>query len=60
MVLEDIIGITNLDATAGIFDEETGKFLGKLSLHQVLRLVLILAGSVCNIWEFILIQTYHT
>ena len=36
MILEDIIGITNLDATAGIFDDETGKFLGMLSLCQVL------------------------
>ena len=36
MILKDIIGITNLDATAGIFDDETGKYLGMLSLHQVL------------------------
>jgi hypothetical protein len=36
MILEDIIGITNLNATAGIFNKETGKFLGKLSLRQVL------------------------
>ena len=36
MILEDIIGITNLDATAGIYDEETGNFLGTLSLCQAL------------------------
>ena len=36
MILEDIIGITNLDATAGIYDEETGTFLGTLSLRQAL------------------------
>jgi hypothetical protein len=36
MILKDIVGITNLDATAPIFDEESNKFLGNLSLHQVL------------------------
>jgi hypothetical protein len=36
MILEDIIGITNLDATAGIYDKETGNFLGTLSLRQAL------------------------
>ncbi len=36
MILEDIIGITNLNATAGIYNEETGKFLGTLSLRQAL------------------------
>ncbi len=36
MILEDIIGITNLNATAGIFDDETGKYLRMLSLRQVL------------------------
>ncbi len=23
------------------------------------QLVVILAGAVCNIWEFVLVQTYH-
>jgi hypothetical protein len=36
MLLEDIVGITNLDATAPIFEEVSNKFLGNLSLHQVL------------------------
>jgi len=36
VILEDIIGIINLDATAPIFDEESNQFLGNLSLHQVL------------------------
>ena len=36
MILEDIIGITNLDAMAGIYDEETGNFLGMLYLCQAL------------------------
>ena len=36
MILEDIIGITNLDATAPIFDEESNQFLGNVSLLQVL------------------------
>jgi len=37
MILEDIIGITNLDATAPIFDEESSnQFLGNASLRQVL------------------------
>ncbi len=36
MLLEDIVGITNLDATAPIFKEVSNKFLGYLSLHQVL------------------------
>jgi len=37
MILEDIIGITNLDATAPIFDEESSnQFLGNVSLRQVL------------------------
>ena len=45
MILEDIIGITNLDATAGIFNEKTGKFLEKLSLCQVLLRYLRLSGG---------------
>ncbi len=28
------------------------------SLPELSRLVFILAGSVCNIWEFVLVQTY--
>ncbi len=38
--------------------------IGKRKLLLVLmvilsyRLVFILAGSVCNIWEFVLVQTY--
>jgi hypothetical protein len=36
MLLEDIVGITNLDATAPIFDKESHRLLGNLSLHQVL------------------------
>ena len=36
MLLEDIVGITNLDATAPIFDEESHRLLGNLSLCQVL------------------------
>jgi len=36
MILEEIIGITNLDATAPIFDEESNQFLGNVSLRQVL------------------------
>jgi hypothetical protein len=36
MLLEDIIGITNLDATAPIFDKESHRPLGNLSLCQVL------------------------
>jgi hypothetical protein len=35
MLLEDIVGITNLDATAPIFDEESRRPLGNLSLCQV-------------------------
>jgi hypothetical protein len=35
MLLEDFVGITNLDATAPIFKEVSNKFLGNLSLHQV-------------------------
>ena len=49
MILEDIIRITNFDATAPIFDEESNKFLGNLSLHQVLLLVisgLVMATSL--------------
>jgi len=49
MILEDIIRITNLDATAPIFDEESNKFLGNLSLRQVLLLVissLVMATSL--------------
>jgi hypothetical protein len=41
MLLEDIIGITNLDATAPIFKEVSNKFLGNLSLRQVL---------LCYLW----------
>jgi hypothetical protein len=41
MLLEDIVGITNLDATAPIFEEVKNKFLGNLSLHQVL---------LCYLW----------
>ncbi len=36
MILEDIVGITNLDATAPIFDEESRRHLGNLSLCQFL------------------------
>ncbi len=36
MILEDIVGITNLDATAPIFDEESHRLLGNLSICQVL------------------------
>jgi hypothetical protein len=36
MILKDIIGITNLDAMAGIYHEESGNFLGTLSLCQAL------------------------
>jgi hypothetical protein len=36
MLLKDIVGITNLDATAPIFEEVSNKFLGYLSLHRVL------------------------
>jgi hypothetical protein len=36
MLLEDIVGITNLDATAPIFEEEFNKFLGNPSLRKVL------------------------
>jgi hypothetical protein len=36
MFLEDIVGITNLKATASIYDEESYTLLGVLSLHQVL------------------------
>ena len=36
MILEDIIGITNRNATARIFNNETGKYLRMLSLCQVL------------------------
>jgi hypothetical protein len=36
MLLEDIVGITTLDATAPIFEEVSNKFLGNLSLRQVL------------------------
>jgi hypothetical protein len=36
MLLEDIVGITNLNATASIFEEVSNKFLGYLSLCQVL------------------------
>jgi hypothetical protein len=36
MFLEDIVGITNLDATAPIFEEVSNKFLGYPSLRQVL------------------------
>ena len=28
-------------------------------LASDLGLVFILAGAVCNIWEFVLVQTYH-
>jgi hypothetical protein len=45
MILEDIIGITNLDATTGIFAKETGNFLGMLSLRQVLLRYLQLSDS---------------
>ncbi len=44
-ILEDIIGITNLDATAGIFNKKTGKFLGKLSLRQVFLCLLRLSDG---------------
>jgi hypothetical protein len=36
MLLEDIVGITTLDATAPIFKEVSNKFRGNLSLRQVL------------------------
>jgi hypothetical protein len=36
MIFEDIVGITNLDATAPIFDKESHRLLGNLSLCQVL------------------------
>jgi hypothetical protein len=36
MILEDIVGITNLDATAPIFEDESHGLLGNLYLHQVL------------------------
>jgi hypothetical protein len=36
MLLEDFVGITNLDATAPIFKEVSNKFLGNLSLCRVL------------------------
>jgi hypothetical protein len=36
MLLEDNVSITNLDATAPIFDKESHRLLGNLSLHQVL------------------------
>ena len=36
MIFEDIIGITNRNATARIFNNETGKYLRMLSLCQVL------------------------
>ena len=36
VILKDIIGIINLDATAPIFDEESNQFLGNISLRQVL------------------------
>ena len=45
MILKDIIGITNLDVTARIFDDETGKYLGMLSLRQVLLRYLQLSDS---------------
>jgi hypothetical protein len=41
MLLKDIVGITNLDATAPIFEEVSNKFLGYLSLRQVL---------LCYLW----------
>ncbi len=41
MLLEDIIGITNLDATAPIFKEVSNKSLGNLSLRQAL---------LCYLW----------
>ena len=41
MLLEDFVGITNLDATAPIFKEVSNKFLGNLSLRQVL---------LCYLW----------
>ena len=36
VILEDIIGIINLDATAPIFNVESNQFLGNVSLRQVL------------------------
>jgi hypothetical protein len=36
MILEDIVGITNIDATAPIFYKESHRLLGNLSLYQVL------------------------
>ncbi len=36
MILEDIVGVTNLDGTATIYDEETHDFLGYLSLCHIL------------------------
>ena len=36
MLCKDIVGITNPNATAPIFDKESHQFLGNLSLCQVL------------------------
>jgi hypothetical protein len=45
MLLEDIVGITNLEATAPIYDEESHTLLGVLSLHQVLLCCLRLSDG---------------
>jgi hypothetical protein len=45
MILEDIVGITNLDATALILDKESHRLLGNLSLCQVLLRFLLLSDG---------------
>jgi hypothetical protein len=45
MLLEDIVGITNLEATAPIYDEESHTLLCVLSLHQVLLCYLQLSNG---------------
>jgi hypothetical protein len=45
MLLKDIVGITNLDATVPIFDEESHRLLGNLSLRQVLLQFLLLSDG---------------
>jgi hypothetical protein len=45
MILEDIVGITNLDGKAAIADEETNYFLSHLSLHHVLLCYLHLSDG---------------
>jgi hypothetical protein len=45
MLWEDIVKITNLEATALIYDEESHTLLGVLSLQQVLLCYLWLSNG---------------